>query len=37
MALREKPYTAEEFWEIVNPPENEDRHQDGVIVEIAKK
>jgi Uma2 family endonuclease len=39
MVLREKLYTAEEFWEIASLPENEDRRlelEDGVIIEMAE-
>ena len=38
MALREKLYTAEEFFEIANLPENEDKRlelDDGVIVDMG--
>ena len=38
MVLREKLYTAEEFWEIARLPENEGRRlelEDGVIIEMA--
>jgi Uma2 family endonuclease len=38
MAVREKTYTAEEFWEIAQQPENELRRlelEEGVIVEMA--
>jgi Uma2 family endonuclease len=38
MALREKPYTADEFFEIAGQPENEDKRlelDDGVIVDMG--
>lgn len=38
MVLREKLYTAEEFWEMARLPENEGRRlelEDGVIIEMA--
>lgn len=39
MTLREKLYTAEEFWEIASQPENENRRlelDEGVIIEMAE-
>jgi Uma2 family endonuclease len=39
MAVQEKLYTAEEFWEIASLPENEDRRlelEDGVIVDMGE-
>lgn len=38
MVLREKLYTAEEFWEVVQLPENEHKRlelDDGIIIEMA--